>query len=138
VRFWPDYFATLDRLLRPEGRIGLQSITISHERMLATRNSYTWIHKYIFPGGIVPSVEGIETTLRANTSLTIAERRDFGRDYTTTLKCWRDNFITNWSMIAGARFDVVFKRMWEFYLAYCEAGFRANYLGVSQFALVRT
>jgi cyclopropane-fatty-acyl-phospholipid synthase len=138
LRFWPDYFATLDRLLRPGGRVGLQSITISHERMLATRDSYTWIHKYIFPGGIVPSVQAIETTLRANTSLTIAERRDFGRDYATTLKCWRDNFLTNWSMIAGARFDGVFKRTWEFYLAYCEAGFRANYLGVSQFALVRT
>ena len=64
LRFWPDYFATLDRLLRPGGRIGLQSITISHDRMLATRNSYTWIHKYIFPGGIVPSIEAIDTTLR--------------------------------------------------------------------------
>jgi cyclopropane-fatty-acyl-phospholipid synthase len=137
-RFWPDYFATLDRLLRPGGRVGLQSITISHDRMLATRDAYTWIHKYIFPGGIVPSVEAIETTLRTRTSLTIAERRDFGPDYATTLRCWRDAFLTNWPMIAGDRLDAVFKRMWEFYLAYCEAGFRAGYLGVSQFSLVRT
>jgi cyclopropane-fatty-acyl-phospholipid synthase len=137
ARFWPDYFSTLDRLLRPGGRVGLQSITMPHERMLATRNSYTWIHKYIFPGGIVPSVEAIESTLRTHTSLAIAERRDFGGDYATTLKCWRESFLTNWPLIAGDRFDHVFKRMWEFYLAYCEAGFRAGYLGVSQVALVR-
>ena len=138
LRFWPDYFATLDRLLRPGGRIGLQSITISHDRLLATQDSYTWIHKYIFPGGIVPSIEAIDSTLQAHTSLTIAERRDFGPDYATTLKCWRDTFLTNWPTIEGDRFDGVFKRMWEFYLAYCEAGFRARYLGVSQFALVRS
>lgn len=137
ARFWPVYFATLDRLLKPGGRVGLQSITMPHERMLATRNSYTWIHKYIFPGGIVPSVEAIESTLRTHTSLAIAERRDFGGDYATTLKCWRENFLTNWPTLASPRFDPVFKRMWEFYLAYCEAGFRAGYLGVSQFALAR-
>ena len=137
-RFWRDYFATLDRLLRPGGRIGLQSITISHDRLLTTQDSYTWIHKYIFPGGLVPSIEAIDSTLQAHTSLTIAERRDFGPDYATTLKCWRDSFVENWPTIEGDRFDGVFKRMWEFYLAYCEAGFRARYLGVSQFALVRS
>ena len=137
-RFWRDYFATLDRLLRPGGRIGLQSITISHDRLLTTQDSYTWIHKYIFPGGLVPSIEAIDSTLQAHTSLTIAERRDFGPDYATTLKCWRDSFVENWPTIEGDRFDGVFKRMWEFYLAYCEAGFRSRYLGVSQFALVRS
>ena len=64
LRYWPDYFGALDRLLRPGGRVGLQSITIAHDRMLATRDSYTWIHKYIFPGGIVPSVDAIESTLQ--------------------------------------------------------------------------
>ena len=67
AHYWPDYFATLDRLLRPGGRVGLQSITIAHDRLLATRDSYTWIHKYIFPGGIVPSIEAIESTLEATT-----------------------------------------------------------------------
>ena len=137
AHYWPDYFATLDRLLRPGGRVGLQSITIAHDRLLATRGPYTWIHKYIFPGGIVPSIEAIESTLEANTSLVIAERRDFGPDYATTLRCWRESFLANWPTIAGLRFDGVFKRMWQFYLAYCEAGFRARYLGVSQFALAR-
>ena len=106
--------------------------------MLATRDSYTWIHKYIFPGGIVPSVEAIEATLRTHTSLAVVDRRDFGPDYATTLQCWRNRFLTNWETIAGHGFDDTFRRMWEFYLAYCEAGFRAGYLGVSQFALERT
>ena len=138
LRYFPGYFATLDRLLRPGGRVGLQSITMAHDRLLATRDSYTWIHKYIFPGGIVPSVEAIEATLRTHTSLAIVDRRDFGPDYATTLQCWRNRFLTNWRTIAGHRFDDIFRRMWEFYLAYCEAGFRAGYLGVSQFALERT
>jgi cyclopropane-fatty-acyl-phospholipid synthase len=137
LRYWPVFFATLDRLLRPGGSIGLQSITMPHDRMLATRNSYTWIHKYIFPGGIVPSVEAIERTIHAHTSLAIVDRRDFGADYATTLRSWRQTFLTNWPMIAGDRFDPAFRRMWEFYLAYSEAGFRAGHLGVSQFSLTR-
>jgi cyclopropane-fatty-acyl-phospholipid synthase len=137
VRYWPVFFATLDRLLRPGGSIGLQSITMPHDRMWTTRNSYTWIHKYIFPGGIVPSIDAIERTLDAHTSLAIVDRRDFGPDYATTLRCWRKTFLANWPMIAGDRFDPVFRRMWEFYLAYSEAGFRAGYLGVSQFSLTR-
>jgi cyclopropane-fatty-acyl-phospholipid synthase len=137
LRYWPVFFATLDRLLRPGGRIGLQSITMPHDRMWATRNSYTWIHKYIFPGGKVPSIEAIERTLHAHTSLAIVDRRDFGADYATTLRCWRQTFLANWPMIAGDRFDPVFRRMWEFYLAYSEAGFRSGHLGVSQFAVQR-
>lgn len=136
-RFWPDYFIALDRLLRPGGRVGLQSITMAHDRMLATQHSYTWIHKYIFPGGIIPSIEAIEATLGRHTSLVVSHRRDFGADYATTLRCWRETFLANWPMPAGSPFDHTFKRMWEFYLAYCEAGFRTGYLGVSQFALTR-
>ncbi len=136
-RFWPEYFIALDRLLRPGGRVGLQSITMAHDRMLATQHSYTWIHKYIFPGGIIPSIEAIEETLRRHTSLAVTHRRDFGADYATTLRCWRETFLANWPMPAGGQFDHTFKRMWEFYLAYCEAGFRTGYLGVSQFSLTR-
>ena len=135
--YWPEYFRTLDRLLRPGGRIGLQSITMPHDRMWASRNSYSWIHKYIFPGGIIPSVRALDRAMRAGTSLTITDRRDFGPHYATTLRCWREKFLTNWPTIAGPRFDDVFRRMWEFYLAYCEAGFRAGHLDVSQFSLTR-
>jgi cyclopropane-fatty-acyl-phospholipid synthase len=136
-RYWPRFFSTLDRLLAPGGRVGLQSITMPHQRMQATRHSYTWIHKYIFPGGIIPSVDAIERTTRTHTSLRVVDRLDFGRHYATTLRCWREAFLANWETIAGGRFDSVFRRMWEFYLAYCEAGFAAGYLGVSQFTLSR-
>jgi cyclopropane-fatty-acyl-phospholipid synthase len=136
-RYWPEFFATLDRLLRPGGRVGLQSITMPHDRMMATRNSYTWIHKYIFPGGIIPSVEAIEHAVHTHTALVVSEREDFGRHYATTLRCWRATFLANWPTIDEAQFDAVFRRMWEFYLAYCEAGFSAGYLGVSQFTVSR-
>ncbi len=137
MRYWPTFFATLDRLLRPGGRVGLQTITMPHDRMLATHRSYTWIHKYVFPGGIIPSVRAIEETIGSRTGLAIADRRALGSHYAATLRCWRERFLANWPSITGQGFDATFKRMWEFYLAYCEAGFRAGYLDVHQFSLTR-
>ncbi len=135
--YWPVYFGTIDRLLRPDGRVGLQAITMSHDRMLATRHSYSWIHKYIFPGGLIPSLTAIEQTLRTHTGLRVVERRDLGSHYAETLRQWRERFSTRWEDISALGFDGVFRRMWEFYLAYCEAGFRTGYLDVSQLALAR-
>ena len=135
--YWPVYFGTIDRLLRPGGRVGLQAITMSHDRMLATRHSYGWIHKYIFPGGLIPSLTAIEQTLRAHTELRVVDRRDLGSHYAETLRQWRERFSSRWEDIGALGFDGVFRRMWEFYLAYCEAGFRSGYLDVSQLALAR-
>ncbi|SDY10174.1 cyclopropane-fatty-acyl-phospholipid synthase [Modestobacter sp. DSM 44400] len=134
--FWPTYFTALDTLLKPGGRVGLQSITMPHDRMVATARSYTWIHKYVFPGGIIPSLHSIATNLDEHTSLSIVERRDLGPHYAHTLALWRERFCANWPQLDGA-FDDTFRRMWEFYLAYCEAGFRVGYLGVSQLGLAR-
>jgi len=134
--FWATYFSALDTLLKPGGRVGLQSITMPHDRMMATRRSYTWIHKYVFPGGIIPSIRSIEQNLDAHTRLSIVERRDLGPHYGHTLRLWREAFLANWGSLEGS-FDETFKRMWEFYLAYCEAGFRVGYLGVSQLGLAR-
>jgi cyclopropane-fatty-acyl-phospholipid synthase len=135
-RFWPTYFGALDQLLAPGGRVGLQAITMAHDRMLATRRSYTWIHKYVFPGGIIPSLRAIAENLEAHTRLSIVERRDLGPHYARTLALWRERFLANWSRLEGS-FDETFRRMWEFYLAYCEAGFRVGYIGVSQLGLAR-
>jgi len=134
--YWPTYFSTVGRLLAPGGRFGLQSITMSHERLLATRNSQGWIHEYIFPGGLIPSVEAIET-VASTAGLEITGRRDFGPDYARTLRIWRERFIAARPAVAELGFDPVFQRMWEFYLAYSEAGFRSGYLDVAQFALTR-
>ena len=135
-RYWPTYFTALDTLLAPGGRVGLQAITMPHDRMMATRRSYTWIHKYVFPGGIIPSLRSIEENLAAHTKLSLVERRELGPHYARTLNLWRERFLANWGRLEGS-FDETFRRMWEFYLAYCEAGFRVGYLGVSQLGLAR-
>jgi cyclopropane-fatty-acyl-phospholipid synthase len=135
-RYWPQYFAALGRLLAPGGRIGLQAITMPHHRMLATRRTRTWILKYIFPGGLIPSVTSIEDNLAAHTRLRIAERRGFGAHYGQTLRIWRERLLASQSELARLGFDEVFKRMWLLYLCHAEAGFRSGYLDVSQFLLV--
>ncbi len=132
---WPAYFATLDRLLAPGGRIGLQAITMPHDRMLATRHSYTWIHKYIFPGGQLLSREAITDAVGHHTGLRIGTRRSLGDSYARTLRLWRQRFLDAWPRITELGFDDTFRRMWEFYLAYSEAGFRGRYLDVVQFGL---
>ncbi|MGH3355150.1 MAG: class I SAM-dependent methyltransferase [Nocardioidaceae bacterium] len=136
-QYWPTYFKTLDRLLAPGGKVAIQSITMAHERMLATRHSFGWIQKYIFPGGLIPSLQAIDNTVGQHTGLRVTGRRDLGQHYARTLRQWRTRFLQNWPEIQTLGFDDPFRRMWEFYLAYCEAGFRADYLGVSQLQLTR-
>ncbi|MGO9160061.1 MAG: class I SAM-dependent methyltransferase [Streptosporangiaceae bacterium] len=135
-RYWPDYFAALGRLLAPGGRIGLQAITMPHHRMLATRRTQTWILKYIFPGGLIPSVTAIEQNLASN-GLRITDRRDFGPHYAQTLRIWRERFAAAAPQLRRLGLDEVFDRMWELYLSYSEAGFRSGYLQVSQFIVNR-
>jgi cyclopropane-fatty-acyl-phospholipid synthase len=135
-RYWDTYFARLDRLLAPGGRVALQTITMPHDRMMATRRTYTWIHKYIFPGGLIPSVTAIEDSL-SRTRLRVSGRFDFGAQYAETLRIWRDRFGGRGDEVAALGFDEVFRRMWEFYLCYAEAGFRAGYLNVSQLTMER-
>ncbi len=136
-RYWDGYFAALDQHLAPGGRIALQTITMAHDRMLATRRTYTWIHKYIFPGGLLPSVTAIENSLARSTRLWIMARDDFGAHYAETLRLWRERFCVHADEVARLGFDEVFNRMWTFYLAYSEAGFRSGYIGVSQLTLAR-
>jgi cyclopropane-fatty-acyl-phospholipid synthase len=135
--YWPTYFASIDRLLAPGGRVSIQAITMAHNRMLATRRSFGWIQKYIFPGGLIPSLQAIDETLAAHTSLAVSQRRELGPHYARTLHLWRNRFDENWPQIHAQGFDETFRRMWEFYLAYCEAGFRTGYLGVSQLQISR-
>jgi len=135
--YWPTYFATIDRLLAPGGKVSIQAITMAHARVLATRRSFSWIQKYIFPGGIIPSLQSIDETLAAHTTLRVTERRELGAHYGRTLHLWRETFNEQWPRIHQLGYDETFRRMWEFYLAYCEAGFRSGYLGVSQLRITR-
>jgi cyclopropane-fatty-acyl-phospholipid synthase len=135
---WPDFFMALDRLLAPGGAVSIQAITMAHERVLATRRSFGWIQKYIFPGGLIPSVRAIEDTLAGHTTMVVAQRRELREHYARTLRLWRERFIDASPLLRAQGFDETFSRMWEFYLAYSEAGFRSGYLGLSQLQLKRT
>ncbi|WP_413759289.1 class I SAM-dependent methyltransferase [Streptomyces sp. MMBL 11-3] len=137
AEFWPVYFQTLDERLAPGGRVALQAITMPHERMLASRNTYTWIHKYVFPGGLIPSTQAVEQTVREYTGMEVAAREGFGAHYAETLRLWRERFTDRSDDVAALGFDETFRRLWTFYLAYSEAGFRSGYLDVQQYLLTK-
>ncbi|HEU5269893.1 MAG TPA: cyclopropane-fatty-acyl-phospholipid synthase family protein [Jatrophihabitans sp.] len=133
---WPDYFGRIARLLRPGGRAGVQAITMPHDRMLASRNTYTWIVKYIFPGGELPSVRAVREQATA-AGLRADDGLGMGRHYAETLRRWRARFEAAAAEVDALGFDEVFRRMWSLYLAYSEAGFASGYLDVRQFCLTR-
>ena len=137
-RWWPTYFRALDERLSPGGRVGVQAILLPHDHMMASKDSWTWINKYIFPGGLIPSAEAIVSTVAGHTSLRVLDRHHFGASYAETLRRWRERFDANADRLGRFGFDETFRRMWRFYLAYCEGGFRAKYLDVAQFVFART
>ena len=134
---WPGYFATLERLVRPGGQVAIQAITMSHERMLATRHTHTWIQKYIFPGGLLPSTQAIAGITERRTGLRTVDMASLRPHYAETLRLWRERFTQRRDRLAQLGFDEVFGRMWELYLAYSEAGFRSGYLDVYQWTFAR-
>jgi cyclopropane-fatty-acyl-phospholipid synthase len=129
-KYWPTYFDAISNHLKRGGRFGLQAITMPHDRLMASKHAYTWIHKYIFPGGIIPSREVIDQFTRK--SMKLVDSRALGPDYGYTLKLWRERFMQNKEKVRALGFDEEFERMWQYYLAYSEAGFRAGHLNVWQ------
>jgi cyclopropane fatty-acyl-phospholipid synthase-like methyltransferase len=136
-QYWGEYFSTIDSLLAPGGKVAIQAITMPHERMLATRNTYTWVHKYIFPGGFLPSIRAIEDVTEKQTTLRVRERLSMGDHYAHTLRLWDERFASRVEEAAMLGFDDIFARMWHFYLCYSEAGFRSGYIDVQQITLDR-
>ncbi|HEU4946644.1 MAG TPA: cyclopropane-fatty-acyl-phospholipid synthase family protein [Kribbella sp.] len=136
-KYWPVYFDAIERRLAPGGVAVVQAIVMPHDRMLATRNTFTWVQKYIFPGGLLPSVRAIEQVTAEHTGLRVEPMRRLGEDYARTLRIWRNRFSERWPRIQELGFDPTFRRMWEFYLAYSEAGFRSGYLDDVQLRLTR-
>ena len=104
---------------------------------MATKSSWTWIHKYIFPGGLIPSEQAIRRMLGEHTRLQVVDQLRFGDSYATTLRRWREQFDSHADGVEQLGFDRTFRRMWDFYLAYSEAGFLSGYLDVAQFVLAR-
>jgi cyclopropane-fatty-acyl-phospholipid synthase len=136
--FWPTYFQALDRLVSPGGRVAIQAITMPHHRMLASRNTYTWIQKYIFPGGLIPSVEALVGVTERQTRLRTVGMLSLRPHYAETLRLWRERFTEHREAVSALGFDETFHRMWELYLAYSEAGFRSGYLDVYQWTFAPT
>jgi cyclopropane-fatty-acyl-phospholipid synthase len=136
-QWWPEYVRVLNDRLAPSGRVGLQTILMGHRRLMETKRSWTWIHKYIFPGGLIPSEVAIRSTLRDHTTLRVVDQIHFGESYATTLRRWRDLFEARTEQVEQLGFDGTFRKMWNFYLAYSEAGFRSGYLDVAQFVLAK-
>ncbi|MBN7440281.1 class I SAM-dependent methyltransferase [Mycobacteroides abscessus] len=135
--FWTTYFQTIDALLKPGGRFALQTITMPHERMLASRSTHTWIQKYIFPGGLLPSVRAIAETTANSTHLRTVEIMSLRPHYAETLRLWSQQFAAQRESVSALGFDDAFYRMWQLYLAYSEAGFSSGYLDVHQWIFQR-
>jgi cyclopropane-fatty-acyl-phospholipid synthase len=135
--YWPTYFAACDRLLAPGGRMAFQTITMPHPRYIQSRHAYTWMKKHIFPGGLIPSIEAMERVITESSALRIVERREIGPHYVETLRHWRERFVSRVDDVTKLGFDHTFVRMWELYLAWCEAGFAARAIGDVQLSLER-
>jgi cyclopropane-fatty-acyl-phospholipid synthase len=133
--YWPVYFDTISRMLKSGGRAVIQSITINHDAFQSYRDQPDFIQRYIFPGGMLPSMPMLQTPV-AQAGLELVAENGYASDYARTLQEWRARFLASWPSLAGDKFDNRFRRMWELYLAYCEGGFRAGMIDVKQILLM--
>ena len=131
-RFWPTYFAQLSALLKPGGRCVVQAITIADALFKRYRRGTDFIQRYIFPGGMLPSPAEVGRQAQG-AGLAVVGDFAFGRDYARTLAHWHCSFETQWPVIKAQGFDERFRRMWRFYLAYCEAGFETGDIDVHHY-----
>jgi len=127
TQHYRGYFRQCDRLLRPGGLAAFQVIALSGQAVIETRNSGSWIQKYIYPGGTLPSISMIDTAL-APSQLRLIGVEEIGKHYPAALQEWRHRFLANTAAVHALGFDDRFIRTWEYYLASCEAAFRAGYL----------
>ena len=133
-RYWSKYFEVLGNNLKYNGSIGLQTITIEDKFFKKYRKFPDFIQTYIFPGGMLPSIEEMSKVLRSN-GLSIEKKQMFGNDYAKTLKMWSKSFESSWDNIKKDGFNDTFRRMWRYYLGYCEGGFKSGNINVGQFLI---
>ncbi len=131
---WNKYFKILNKSLVNKGCVALQIITIEEEYYPAYKNNKDFIQKYIFPGGMLPTKRLIEDYARKH-KLRLIKQKSFGLDYAKTLRIWHQNFLEKWHEIEKLGYNETFKKLWEYYLCYCEAGFRHKSIDVTQFIL---
>lgn len=136
--FLPTYFQTCSRLLRPGGVAGIQAILMPDERYEQYCRTVDFIQRYVFPGGHVPSLGALRGALAAGTDLEIDDVHAFSQDYARTLRIWRARFGESEAGMRQMGFDDRFIRLWDYYLAYCEAGFAERYIDVAQIVLTKS
>ena len=127
--FYDTYFGKCATLLKDDGLMLLQAITIADQRYDAARKSVDFIQRYIFPGSCIPSVTAMNDSITRASDLKLAHLEDIGPHYATTLRLWRENFFRNIEAVRALGYPESFIRMWEFYLCYCEGGFEERALG---------
>lgn len=135
--FYASYFQCCSRLLADNGRMVIQAITIPDQRYERARRSVDYIKRYIFPGGCLPSLSVIADHVARDTDMQLVHLRDITRDYAHTLARWRSRFLERLDAVRELGFDDRFIRMWEFYLCYCEGGFRERIIGTAQLAFAK-
>ena len=129
-----SYFKTIKGNLSENGKVAIQAITIDDSLFDRYKNKQDFIQKYIFPGGFLPNKNSINKYVSDN-GLTINSYISYADDYANTLAIWKEEFSKKWNLIKDQGFDLTFKRMWEFYLSYCEAGFKSKNIDLIQFSL---
>jgi cyclopropane-fatty-acyl-phospholipid synthase len=130
-QFWPRYFSQLRDRLLPGGLVGIQAITIQDSFFKHYRSEVDFIQRYVFPGGMLPTPQ-ILKSFGERFGIPVIRERIFGQDYAKTLAIWRNNFRAAWPGLTPSGFDDRFRRLWEYYLAYCEAGFLSGNIDVRQ------
>lgn len=133
--YWSTYFSTISKVLKKGGRAVVQSITIDHAAYHSYESQPDFIQRYIFPGGMLPSLTMLQRPLD-DAGLHLVSERGYASHYARTLDHWRQRFNAAWPQITEPKFDNRFKRMWELYLAYCEGGFRSGLIDVKQMLLM--
>ncbi len=136
-QYYDTFFRKCSELLKPEGAMLLQAITIADQRYEAAKKSVDFIQRYIFPGSCIPSVAAMTGAVARATDMRLTDLKDIGPDYAVTLRCWRKNFFANLEQVRALGYPESFIRMWEFYLCYCEAGFVERVIGDVQLLLVK-
>jgi cyclopropane-fatty-acyl-phospholipid synthase len=137
AEYLEDYFATVAKLLKGDGRALIQAITIEDHRYAQALASVDYIKRYIFPGSFIPSLQAILTAKMRACDLYLTHAEDFGDSYARTLQAWRTRFLERLSEVRALGFDERFIRRWEYYLAYCEGGFRERSIGVTQLLFIK-
>jgi len=133
-KYLDQYFRTIKRSLKTNGTAAIQGIVIHDDLFQRYRNSEDFIQKYIFPGGFLPSINLMKFLIKKN-EMDFLKINYYSDDYAKTLKAWKKNFLESWKSISALGFEDSFKRMWEFYLSYCEAGFKSRNINLIQFSM---